>query len=202
MSTSFTTLTVQKRSTIGKGGNRRLRAQGIIPAVFYSPGGENVPIQVAEAAFKKIFEKLGRTTVFNIEIEDNEKKSVFPTLIWDLDYYPVKNRIQHVDFFGVDLNKELKVRVPLEFAGTAVGTKLGGVMETFFEHIDVFSKPLALPNKIIVDVTSVELGQTLRVGDLSLPEGVRAATDASVTLLSVHTPSAETEESAASAAAE
>ncbi len=199
MSTAFTTLTVQKRTTTGKGSNRRLREQGIIPAVFYTPGGDNIPVQVAEAPLKKVFETLGRTTVFNIEIEDGGKKSTFPALIWDVDYYPIKNRFQHVDFFGVDLNKELKVRVPLEFSGTAVGTKLGGVLETFFESIDVFSKPLSLPSKITIDVTPIELGQSLRVGDLKLPDGVRAATDGNVTLVSVHTPSSADESAEGSA---
>ncbi len=190
----FPTLTVQKRTATGKGCNRRLRKQGIIPAVFYTPGGENVPVQVAEAPLKKIFATMGRTTVFNVEIEDGAKKTVSPALIWDADYYPIKNRFQHVDFFGVDLDKELKIRVPLEITGTAKGTKLGGVLETFFESIEVFSKPLSLPSKLVIDVTPLELNQSLRVADLVLPDGVRAATNGSLTLVSVLTKSASDED--------
>ncbi|MCC8195002.1 MAG: 50S ribosomal protein L25/general stress protein Ctc [Deltaproteobacteria bacterium] len=179
----FTTLTVQKRSSTGKGANRRLRAQGIIPAVFYSPKGDNVPVQVAEAPLKKIFETLGRTTVFNIAIEVGGSKDVHPALIWDIEYYPTKNRFQHVDFFGVDLQKEIKVRVPLVFSGTAKGAKLGGVLEVFLEFVDLVGKPLDIPNKLSVDVSPLDLGETLRVGDLVMPEGVRPATDASQAIL-------------------
>ena len=175
----FTTITVQKRTSTGKGANRRLRAQGIIPAVFYTPKGENVPVQVAEAPLKKLFETMGRTTVFNVEIEDGGKKDVHPALIWDIDYYPIKNRFQHVDFFGVDLKKEITIRVPLAFTGTAKGAKLGGVLETFLEFVDLIGKPLDIPSKLMVDVTPLDLAETLRVADLVMPEGVRPATDGS-----------------------
>jgi len=181
----FATLTVQKRFSTGKGANRRLRDQGIIPAVFYAAGGESTPVQVAEAPLKKLFETMGRTTVFNVEIEDGGKKDIHPALIWDIDYYPTKNRFQHVDFFGVDLKKEIKIRVPLEFTGTAKGVKLGGVVEIFTEFVDVIGKPLDLPNKLIIDMTPMSLGEILRVANLPMPEGVRAATEGSQALVQV-----------------
>lgn len=190
----FATFTVQKRSSTGKGSNRRLRAQGIIPAVFYTPSGENVPIQVAEAPLKKLFETMGRTTVFNVEIEDNGKKTVHPALIWDIDYYPTKNRFQHVDFFGVDLKKEIKIRVPLVFSGTAKGTKLGGIVETFTEFVDVIGKPLDLPSKLAVDLTPLGLAEVLRVADLPMPAGVRPATDGSQAIVLVKDKSSGSDE--------
>ncbi len=194
----FATLTVQKRSSTGKGANRRLRAQGIIPAVFYTAGGESMPVQVAEAPLKKFFDAMGRTTVFNVEIEDGGKKDVHPALIWDIDYYPTKNRFQHVDFFGVDLKKEIKIRVPLEFSGTAKGTKLGGVVEMYIEFVDVIGKPLDLPRKLVVDLTPLNLGEILRVANLPMPEGVRSAMEGSQAILHVRDKSgAEAAEEAA-----
>ena len=181
----FATLTVQKRSSTGKGANRRLRAQGIIPAVFYTPNGESFPIQVAEAPLKKLFEAMGRTTVFNVEIEDGDKKDIRPALVWDIEYYPTKNRFQHVDFFGVDLQKEIKLRVPLVFTGSAKGLKLGGVLENFMEFVDLIGKPLDIPSKLVVNTSHLGLGEALRVGDLSLPEGVRPGSEVSQTILHV-----------------
>lgn len=172
-------ITIQKRNATGKGVNRRLRAAGIIPAVFYTAGGASTAVQVSEAQVVKLFESVGRTTIFNVELEDNGKKEVLPAIIWDIDYYPTKNRFQHIDFLGVNVEKDLKIRVPLEFAGTAKGTKLGGVLETFTEFVDVVGKPLSLPSKIAVDLTPLGLGQAVRVADLQLPEGVRAATELS-----------------------
>ncbi|MDL2272081.1 50S ribosomal protein L25/general stress protein Ctc [Desulfovibrio sp. OttesenSCG-928-I05] len=181
----FATLTVEKRSATGKGAGRRLRAAGLIPAVFYTPGGENIPVQVPELPLVKIFETKGRTTLFNVEIVDGDKKSVHPALIWDVEFYPTKNRFMHVDFFGVDLEKELKVRVPVEYVGTAKGTKLGAAMQVFVEAIDLICKPLALPSKITIDVTNLDVNQSIKVGALGLAEGVRAALDSSVTMVSV-----------------
>lgn len=190
----FATITVQKRGSTGKGANRRLRAQGIIPAVFYTSGGVGIPVQAQEAPLQKLFEAMGRTTVFNVEIEDGDKREIAPALIWDIDYHPTKNRFQHVDFFGVDLKKDVKIRVPLEFTGTAKGVKLGGVIEAFIEFVDVIGKPLDLPNKLTVDVTPLELGDSLRVSDLALPQGVRPAMEASKTVIQVRDKSAADEE--------
>lgn len=186
----FETITVQKRTATGKGVSRRLRAQGVIPAVFYTSGGEAVPVQVAEGAMNKLFEKMGRTTLFNVEIEDGDKKEITPALIWDVDYYPTKKRFQHVDFFGVDLKKEIKLRVPLVITGVPKGVKLGGVLETYFEYVIVVGKPLDLPNKITVDITDMGLGATLRVGDIALPDGVRPAFDGTRAVIHIKDKSA------------
>ena len=182
------TLAADIREKTGKNANRKLREKGIIPAVFYTATGENSPIQVNEAALVKLYASAGRTTVFDLEVNDNGKKNVYPCLVWDVEYYPTKNRFQHMDFYGVDLDKELKVRVPLEFSGTPKGTKLGGQMEIYREQIQVLSKPDSLPNKIIVDITNLEIGQGLRVGDLVMPEGVRASYDINYAIITISMP--------------
>jgi large subunit ribosomal protein L25 len=199
----FITLTVQKRFSTGKGANRRLRHAGIIPAVLYAPGGESLPVQAQETDLMKVFDVAGRTTVINIAVEEGGVKNSTPALIWDVDFFPTRRRMQHVDFFAVDLNRELKIRIPLEFTGTAKGTKLGGIVEAFHEYVDVIGKPLSLPNKIVIDITPLALGESLRVSDIPLPDGVRPATDPARTVLSVRDNSAiEEAEDAAAAAAE
>lgn len=183
-------LAASVRTKIGKNANRKLRAQGQIPGVFYTPGGDNKTLQVSEAALNKLYRETGRTTVFELEINDNGKTSSHPCLIWDVEYYPTKNRFQHIDFYGVDLNKELKVRVPLEFVGTAKGTKLGGKLEVYREHIYILSKPATLPKKITVDISNIDVGQGLRILDLPMPEGVRPHYDINFAILNVHVPGA------------
>ncbi len=185
----FVNLRVQKRDSKGKGNARRLRAEGIIPAIFYSCKGDSIPVQVVERELSKVFSQVGRTTVFNVEVEENGAISVFPALIWDIEYYPVKNRMQHVDFFGVDLDKELKITVPLEFVGTAKGTKLGGKLEIYREKIQIWSKPLSLPSKITVDISDLALDQGLRIADLTMPEGVRPHYDVNFSIVTVINPS-------------
>lgn len=184
-------LAAKVRKKIGKNANRRLREQNIIPAVFYMAGGKSQALQVKEAELNRLFAKAGRTTLFDLEVDDDGKKDSHACLIWDVEYYPTKKRFQHVDFYGVDLDKELKVRVPLEFVGTAKGTKLGGKLEVYREQIYVISKPADLPKKIVVDIAGLDVGQGLRVADLALPEGVRAHYDNNFAILSVVVPGAE-----------
>ena len=185
----FATLTVQKRTQTGKGAGRRLRASGLIPAVFYTPGGENIPVQAPEGALMKMYETMGRTTIFNVEIVDGDKKTVAPALLWDMEFYPTKRRFMHVDFFGVDLEKEIKVRVPIEFVGTAKGTKLGGSLHVYYEALEVFCKPLSLPSKITVDVSNLDMNQGVKVADLGLGEGVRPTLEPGVTVVAVEVSS-------------
>jgi len=193
MSTPFK-LSAQVREQFGKNANRRLRASGQTPGVFYIPGGSSVPVTVSEAALNKIYATAGRTSVLNLEIDNKGKKSTHPCLIWDTEYYPTKNRFQHVDFYGVDMDKELRIKVPLEFIGTAKGTKLGGRLETYREQIYILSKPTFLPKKITVDISNLDVGQSLRVQDLTLPEGVRASFDTNFAILTVTMPGAAKEE--------
>ncbi len=181
-------LNAQKRDTSGKGFNRRLRQEGEIPGVFYTGQGGNISVQMPAAPLNKLFGEVGRTTVFNLEIAEGGKTSLHPVLIWDVQRHPVKNRITHVDFYGVDLDKPVKITVPIEFTGVARGTKVGGVLETYREQVQLVAKPLDMPAKIVLDITSLDLGKTIQVADLELPEGVKAAYDVNYAIVSVLMP--------------
>ncbi len=179
------TLNVQKREQHGKGTGARLRAQDIIPGVYYTAKGENISVQAPNLPLEKLYEKVGHTTVFNLEIDDNGKKSTHPVLIWQVQRHPYKKRFTHVDFYGVDLEKEIKVDVPLEIVGTSKGVKLGGVLETYREEIRLAAKPLDMPKKITIDVTDMDINSTIMVADLKLPENVRAIFDQNFAVVSV-----------------
>ncbi|MDR2488333.1 MAG: 50S ribosomal protein L25/general stress protein Ctc [Desulfovibrio sp.] len=193
------TLTADIRKTTGKNANRKLRAQGIIPAVFYSAQGNNKSIQVNETSLTKVYAEAGRTTVLDLEINEDDKKHRYPCLIWDSEYYPTQNRFQHVDFYGIDLDKELKIRVPLEFSGVAKGTKLGGQLEIYREQIQILSKPDTLPKKIVVDITDLDIGQGLRIEDLRMPDGIRASYEINYAILMVTVPGSAKDEEGESA---
>ena len=182
------TLNVQKREEHGKGTGARLRAQDIIPGVYYTASGENISVQAPNLPLEKLYEKVGHTTVFNLEIDDNGKKSTHPVLIWQLQRQPYKKRFTHVDFYGVDLEKEIKVEVPLEIVGTSKGVKLGGVLETYREEIRLAAKPLDMPKKITIDVSDMDINSTVMVADLKLPENVRAVFDQNFAVVSVLMP--------------
>lgn len=191
-------LKVQKRDGLGKGPNRRLRAASSVPGVFYSPNGDNVPVQMEALPLEKMYANMGRTSVFTLEINDNGKSSSHPVLVWDVQYHPYKKAFTHVDFYGVDLDKPVKVSVAIEFTGTARGVKLGGRLETYRDSVMLISKPLDMPKKVTIDVTEMGLGSTIRVGDIALPAGVTAAYDVNFAVVSVISKSDEAEEEAAS----
>ena len=179
------TLSVQKREGCGKGPAGRLRAQKLIPGVFYTAKGENVAVQAPALPLEKLFEEVGRTTVFNLEIDDNGQKNVHPVMFWQVQSHPYTKAFTHVDFYGVDLNKTVTVEVPLEIVGVSRGVKLGGILEIYREVIPLQSKPLNMPKKIVVDVSEMDINDTVNVADLKLPEGVAAVFDQNFAVVSV-----------------
>lgn len=194
------TLSVKKREGKGKGPSGRLRAQDIIPGVYYAASGENIMVQTPTLPFEKMYENVGHTTVFNLEIDDNGKKETHPVLIWQIQRHPYKKKFTHIDFYGVDLNREIKVEVPLEFVGSPKGVKLGGTMETYREWVRLSSKPLEMPQKVIVDVSEMNIGDTLHISDLKLPENVTPVHAQDYAVVSVVIPTEGEEEEAEDAA--
>jgi large subunit ribosomal protein L25 len=183
------TLCAQKREESGKGPSGRLRARDLVPGVFYTPGGENVSVQIPALPLGKMYAEMGYTTVFNLEIDDRGQKSVHPVLIWKVQWHPYKKAFRHIDFYGVDLDREVKVEVPLEFVGTARGVKLGGVLETYRETLRLASKPMDMPQKVTIDVTNMDINDAITVQDLQLPADVRAVSDRNFVIVSVLTKS-------------
>lgn len=183
-------LKAQKRDGLGKGANHRLREEDMIPCVFYDNKGTNIAIQVEALSLQKAFETAGRTAVFQLEIEDADTTTTHPVLFWDILSHPYKNKFKHVDFFGVDLDKEIKIRVPLEFVGTSRGVKLGGTLEIYREFLDILSKPMDIPAKITIDLTELDVNTTILLKNVEFPKGVRSATQENFAILSITAPKA------------
>ena len=126
-----------------------------------------------------------RTTVFNLEIEGD---GTHPVLIWATQRDPITSRFTHIDFYGVDLDKPVKITVPVEFTGVARGTKVGGKLETYREQIQLMAKPLDMPAKVTIDISGMDVGTTIQIADVKLPEGVKAAYDNNYAIVSVLMP--------------
>ena len=178
-------LSVQKRAGLGKGANRRARQEELIPGVFYTAKGENLPVQMSVRSFAKLFSQVGRTTVFNLEIEGD---GTHPVLIWATQRDPITSRFTHIDFYGVDLDKPVKITVPVEFTGVARGTKVGGKLETYREQIQLMAKPLDMPAKGHHRHLRHGCGDHHPDRDVKLPEGVKAAYDNNYAIVSVLMP--------------
>lgn len=194
------TLSVQERTETGKGPCYRLRKQGLIPGVYYDEKGANMKVQVQELPLTKLHHKVGGSQVFELEIEKDGAKQVLPSLIWEMKMDPVKPRPIHVDFRGVDLDKDIRVHVPFELTGKAAGVALGGVLELFRETCEVVGKPLSIPEKIVVDVTNLSMNQSVHLAEIAFPEGVRAVFEDNFAVAGVVAPAAEAPEEGAEGA--
>jgi ribosomal protein L25, Ctc-form len=185
------TLAVRPRAEKGKCPCRRIRTQTLVPGIYYNKQGQNIAVQVEMLPLTKLHAKLGSSRVFHLEVEQDGKTESLPSLIKTVQYDPIKGRPIHVDFYGVDLDRDIKVEVRVVVVGKAKGIVLGGLLEVFRDTLEVVCKPLDVPEKIVIDVTELEIGQNLHVGEVKLPQGVRAVYDDNFSVVGVVAQEAE-----------
>jgi large subunit ribosomal protein L25 len=178
-------LNVQERTELGKGPNRRLRATGMVPGIYYDATGVNIPVKVEMVPLQKAYAAVGNAQVFELVLERGGKTETMPALLWRVRNEPVKGVPEHVDFFGVDLTKEIKVAVHFELTGSSKGVKLGGVLEQYRDSIEVICKPMDIPESIVIDITEMDIMDSVHIEDVAFPEGVTPVFDENYAVLSV-----------------
>lgn len=159
-------LTVEERTGTGKSHNRKLRAEGKVPAVVYGYGQEATPLQVAERDAERMLSE--PVNLVDLDLDGD----ITTVIVKDVHREPVKGKLLHVDFYAVDLTRKLEVTVPIRIVGEDRRPSDGGVVEQHLWEIPVLCLPTEIPNTIDVDVSELELDQGLTVGDLEFPEGV------------------------------
>lgn len=187
-------LQLSQRKELGKSPSARLRTQGLVPGVYYNAQGENIPLAVANVALGKAFEKVRYSKLIELHIDMDGKVEKRNALFKNLVAHPVKRRYDHVDFIGIDLDKEVQVAVPLKVTGRSKGIVLGGKLEVFQEEIVVRCLPTAIPDVIVFDVTNLNIGEKIFVADLQMPENVKAVFDRNYLVLSILAGRAKTDE--------
>jgi large subunit ribosomal protein L25 len=140
--------------------------------------------------------------VLKLTIRDAGKSEEITAMVRDAQINPLSRRLVHVDFLAVDLNAEVRVNVPLVLIGKAVGVTNGGNLHQSMHLIPVAAKPAAIPTKLEVDVSGLDIGDALHASDLKLGEGVRVVLDAKEAIASVVAPKAEKVEEVAAAPVE
>ncbi|MCJ2164612.1 MULTISPECIES: 50S ribosomal protein L25 [unclassified Pseudodesulfovibrio] len=178
-------LNVQERTQLGKGPNRRLRMTGMVPGIYYDAKGTNIPVQVKMIPLQKIYAAVGNSQVFELVLDKSGKTETMPALLWRVRNEPVKGFPEHVDFFGVDLTKELKVAVHFEIVGDSKGVKLGGQLEQYRDTIEVVCKPMDIPESIIIDITELDIMDSIHIEDVKFPEGVTPVFDDNYAVLAI-----------------
>jgi len=185
------TLDVEAREGTGKGPARRTRAQGRMPAVFYSrKTTSSVALTVDLRDFGRRIANLEGTHLIELRssLADINKSMV---LLREVQLHPVSGAPVHADFYEVALDQTIEVRVPLHFEGKSPGVTLGGILQPILRELAVLCLPTAIPDFIAVDVSGLSIHDALHVKDLKLPEGVKAVIDEGETVVSIVPPTAE-----------
>ena len=182
-----TVLKAQTREDRGKGAARKLRAKGLVPGVLYGQGAEPQAISLSSQDLLHFFHAThGATAVVDIEI-DGTRHMAIPR---EVQKDHLRGRYIHVDFLEVRGDEKVKMTVEIHETGEAAGVKAGGVIEHHMREVEIECLPGDVPEEIVADVTPLELGDMLRVGDLTPPKGVTFLSDPDTPVISVVTPAA------------
>jgi large subunit ribosomal protein L25 len=181
-------LEVGAREAVGKGPNRRLRAQGQVPAVLYGRGMESVNLAVASHSLERTL-----SHGFNqlIDLAGAKQAAGRLVLLKEVQRDPVSQRLLHCDFYEVDTSKKIHISVPLHLEGKAHGVEMGGVLEPLVREIEVQCLPLEIPDSLSLDVAALDIGDALHASDLELPPNVEMMIDEGLTLVHVIAPRIE-----------
>ena len=165
-------LNVEPRSDSGKGASRRLRNQGLVPAILY--GGKFDPVQIS-IAHNEFIHELEKETIYTQVVDLKMGDKVQEVILRDLQRHPYKNKILHADFFRIDKNTPIKVVVPVHVnnAEECVGVKMdGGMLTQLVTEIEIIALPKDLPEYLELDALELHLGEILHLTDIQMPEGV------------------------------
>jgi len=160
-------LTAEKRDSVGKGNARKLRAKGFIPAVLYGPEIDPASVSINTREISTLLRTTGAANKLidlNISGEDNGRK----VIIRELQRDPVTGAVKHLDLYQVSMTKKLNITVRVNLVGTPAGVKLGGILQQIVRDMDIACLPLDIPDKIEIDVSKLEIGDSIHVSDISL----------------------------------
>jgi large subunit ribosomal protein L25 len=182
-------LKASQRKTSGKGVSRRLRKEGMTPAVFYGPNSEPVLLSVNSSDLKKILKGKEENIFINLLIGNGGQMQKF-TLIKELQIDPVSRKFLHVDFCEIDMEHAITVDVPIHFKGQAIGIDNGGDLHHIKREIKVSCLFTVLPEFVEVDISGLNIGDSIKVQDIRLPDGVNILDPQETIIASVTAPKA------------
>jgi large subunit ribosomal protein L25 len=189
----YVELQAREREGRGKNDARRLRRQGMLPAVFYDDGGENgnmvlaVPTKVVDYTLQH----LGDNALYDLSVGS---QSSLTARVVDVQRNPVSGKLIHVDFAPVDMAERIVVTVPLTVAGDSPGVDEGGVLDQVAYEVEVESLPGNIPQELTIDVSNLGMNENLTLADIGLPEGVILISDPEEVAAAVTPPTEITDE--------
>jgi large subunit ribosomal protein L25 len=188
-------LTARPRSEAGRNAVKQVRARGGIPAVIYGSAQKPANIEVDRREIEQLLARAaGEHLVVDLQINDGGRTESRLSIIQEVQHHPVRRDILHVDFHAVSATEKIEAEVPVEPLGEPSGVKnFGGILQQQVRMLAVEALPQNLPEVIHVDVSAMNIGDTLHVSDVKLPDGVSAAVEADVVVFLVSEPTVAAE---------
>jgi len=183
------TIHVEKREEIGKGAARSLRRKDMIPAILYR-AGDSLPIKIPKREITQFINTTsGEQVMVYLQFNDGDNKLA---LMKDFQVDPTRRELIHADFFEVLLTEKVKVNVHITTIGEPIGVKRdGGILQNVLREIEIECLPDKIPGHVKIDISGLEIGQSLHVGDLKLEEGIKVLTDSGEVIANVIAPAVE-----------
>lgn len=180
---------VVKRDQYGKNASRRIRRDGKIPAILYGAGTDAVALTLEKADIVRILKSdSGENTLFTVKVGDENMTA----MIRDLQMDPVKDEILHVDLIHIAMDKVIKVSIPVDITGEAVGVKTeGGFVDLMLRELEVECLPNIIPESIDIDISGLHMHQSLKVEDVILPDGVKMISEPDAVIVVIAAPTKE-----------
>ncbi len=168
-------LTAETGRPLGTRPSRRLRREGKVPGVVYGLGSEPVSISIPQSDLRAVLTtEAGLNALIDLDVDGDRQLSI----VRELQRHPVRNDVIHVDFIRIDPDAEIEVDVPIVLEGEAKELIANnGMVDQAMFSLALFSKPGSIPNELVVDVSALTVGDSVRVGDISLPPGTRTEVD-------------------------
>lgn len=178
---------VETRDSSGKGVARKLRAAGLIPGTCYGLTGEAISVVANPEELFKLLTGTRRTNiVFRLAVEGGETFDHVMVREYQVD--PIRRNLLHADFVVVDPNTKVKVTVPVVHSGRSKGERAGGRLRQVRPHIEISARPDDIPERIVFDVSNMELGESVLASQLTMPEGVDPAYKMDFAVLQITAP--------------
>jgi large subunit ribosomal protein L25 len=179
------------RKSTGNSPARELRRGGLIPAVLYGPQTESVMLTVNNKELEQILKKGNIGSIILNLIIQNGKKFTKPAMIKELQSHPVSGVFMHVDFYEIDMKRKINVMIPIITKGISKGVEVGGLLQIIRREIEVLCMPGDIPETIEIDITDMDIGDSVHVDEIPLGDNVEIASDVNFTVLTVVSPKVE-----------
>ncbi len=184
-------LKVTVRNTTGNSPARELRRGGHMPAVLYGPQTDPILLTVNIREFEQIIKKSNIGSIILNLVIQNGKKITKPAMIKELQSHPVSGNLLHVDFYEIDMQRKINVMIPVVTKGISKGVELGGMMQIVRREIEVLCMPGDIPESIEIDITDLDIGDSLHVEEIPLGDNIEIPADVNFTVVTVLSPKVE-----------